>query len=1344
MIFKFFKRYKKMLSRSLIALFSIWILFLALLPNLLPYSLGIVEQKIKQKTNYTIHVGQAKFSWINPLIFKNISIQGPEEQTQLKIESLSLQASLLNLLIDRKNFKTINIQGLNGVLALDQEASSRILDPSNRASQSTFGEKAPILILKTPFFGKLNIDRSSIVIQSFDHDPISFRDVQFTSSIFKSDKPAIAHLSCETSQNNLSGSINLKLEMGGVNSEEKVILTPLEQDLFFLSPGSYLKLDAEVSNLPSSGLDHLFNLYNPKYKKIFSNLAGGPLNCAANIYIAKGKSQVKFSALAHNLDLKFSGDILQNQIFLTEPSTCSLNMTPSLIENLAETFLSDSNLSIAAPAKVLFQIDRLTLPLNFKNLSSLSCNSKISISPMKFTAGSFLENLEVGEVEAVVDTFDLNENLTFHLKALGAEKSRPIHFRLDGHLSKSNSEKTDKSNACQLKGQVFLKTKDIPSRYVTPFTENKRVQEMLLGPTFSLDLQAAGSTDNAEINMKLQSSRLSFAKLSLQYYDNSFHLENPSNIQLRVTPELAQCALSSKFSILQPLHLSGTLNQLEAQFRDQKLHIPSIDLLLNSAAFDIFLSHYKPCRIKKCKAQFYGAPDKGLSATFTSDIKLPGELPFYTFNKEVLGIFSIKNPLAYLKGQRSYVTADLKASNWEASFEGTLDQQWNCNLLKQATFQAFPLELTHQGKQIATAPRIKATLAPESLNLFDFDMSRQSFNGEIFIEKATITNQKTSQLFEDLNISFELSGKNDLLTLSSNCKDDSLQVLLNVHSILSNKDLNFKNATYQVEANLKEISPNLLLLFSSATHNLEPIIGSRANLSLKGEFNKSFSGNLDYQISSPLLESKGKLTLKDSLLTSSSPLQIDYTLLPDNYPSLCQLFNRKAALDPFLLQPMKTQIEILTLNALCTETTKIIPQSFDAKVFIDQFITKSGDILELKGTMKSSHIDESLHLNFSAKTHDSEGLEGLSTFNAELIKPLQDKTGSNNSLLNGHINCSLQHFPSPLLHNLASIKAPFLTPFTQSLTPCLSATCSTTLEEGKGPVDFELSSENVSSTFFLNFEDQNLTLAEDLKAQFDSQGSLTNALLKSINPLFSETVFNQKSATVTLQKAAFKALPNSSKLQNIQLKSAVVQLEKLTIKPDSYLKELLNLLDLPISETALQLWLTPTTFSVKKGCLITHRTDFLVNENFHFAIWGEVDLSTKTGHYYLAIPQKTLQKVCGIEKLPSQYAFQIPLYGHLDALKSDWETAKTLLKDLKIHHKKNTSTDKNPQFSLEEDFKLLSKTQPAGQSPSPEHTFPWENPSVSNDTPLQEKENDQNRILHEFLKNVRQSVDSNL
>lgn len=1357
MVFRSVKQKKRLIFRTFSIFLGIWIFFLALLPFAL--SKGILAKQLGKQLHGNVTFGKVYLSWFGRQKIENFNLKDGHGQSILYIKSIRSNSSLFSLIFDKLNFKETYIEGLEGNISTPNAQFSHLNPTLKETHLVTKDEKKkrphPVFIIKKPIAGNFHINNSNFVIHSTNNEPIYFTDVQLSLSAPKGQRSVVAYLSCETSKSSLSGNIDLKLEIGGFNDKNQLTFAPFDSEVFFLTPQGYINLNAEITNLPSESIDHLFNLYNPKYGQIFSNAAGGPLNLGATIYSVNDNSKVHLSLHAHDLDLQFAGSIKQNIFSLTDPSICRLNIRPALMTHVVKAFSNDSNLTIDQPTIAEIQFERLITPLNFNsfNLNNLSCNAKLSLSPMKFTGDKEFSHFEIKYVKGTLDTFDLNENLTLHFNALAHDNNLPVYLKVDGEFTKL----LQNHGIDQIRSHIMAQAKDIPTKLAQLFIKNDGYISEFVGPTINIDGTFKGSLKAADITMNMASSRISIPNFTLKLQDNHLlTLIKPVQIEIRATPALAKKVLSTQISMLQPCMLKGNLDACELFFHNKEYKVKTFDLKLNSNPFDFVYSDFKPFHISQTNAHFYANNYSGIKASLNTHIALPKDLPFYQLDKEVDANFQLENIFSYLKGEPSLLKSELTAYNWSATCNGYIDKVWNYELLEEASFTFnSPSFKWGTDYSVQTPNQVLVSINPCSFNPFNLRLNKLNVNGEIFAKQLTIANKNVEHTFKEMNIPFEYSGTANYFKCLSNTSNPVINLSLRADSIIQSDYVDFKEANYQLTMDFKKLPTKLLNILSSKIYDYEAMMGPLLDATFTSNFRARdiLTGNIEYEVLTSILKSQGAFSFGEKIQTNENNFMLDYLMSPQSYSSITQMFTKDDDNSLKLIEPLHIKLKMNNFTKSILSNGKQAHIAFDGSFVLDKFMTNKGAFFDVMGSFNTSNLANNLKLAFTAKTNNPETKEGIAYLAAELTNPFNLETQTLNSKINGYFNCKLSHFPTLIARDLLNYKSKELAIITDLLGPSFDMNCTAALTSGVGPIDFQIQSKKINSSFSLKLEQDHLSLIDDLKASVTLNENQMKYWLKKIYPVFISSNVNDILVNIRLSKNNFNLPIAPFDIQKLHIESAALDVGKLTLRKDTHIDRLLKLLKSSSATEDAEVWFTPTAFSVSKGLIKTQRTDFLINHQYQVAFWGEYNLKRDQGCFYLGIPPNTLKQAFGFKKLPEHYLFQIPMTGSIDHLRVDWPTAIAQLGLLGLSSQAGETDSESfiaPYAKLDQVLEVFAKTQPSGSVPQNPFPLPWKSSDIK--IPDEQKvemkacssnrshSDEQTQILQDFFKKLRETL----
>ncbi len=1330
---------KKLFTQIFYTALGLWMLFLACVPTLL--SKGTLKSLLNKNLPGNLSFEKAHLSWFGSQSLEGIEYQSPSQGLQMKIDSLTTQASLFNLILNRRDFKETHIKGLEGSMFFSNEKEVSLLaglNPENASSD--LSEKPPFLILSLPFIGKVHIDHSTFVFDSSEYDPITFSEIQLNCDMLSKSGPLLCNLACESSQKELSGSAFLNLELGGFDEESKLILTPFDKDVFFLAPKSYLQLSAQLTNLPTEGFDHLLHLYNPKFDGIISPWLGDSLNLGSQVSVIKGKSNLNMTASAPNLDLKFSGRIVQNEFFLDEASICNLKISPPFIQALSQIWGLDTSISKTSVASI--HLDRLSLPLDFKNfnLSALSCNAQFSLGEMEFSKGCALENLKIQQVSGIIDTFDIGENVTFHVKAIAEDNQNPLLVKADGQISKLMNLQESKG-IDQLQGDFQIELKDMPSPFLTYFSKNSVLYNEILGPTTHLNLKFNGSPSDGLLTLSLNSSRLDLPEAVFKLRNkNELTLTETSLLNYRLNPSLSKLFLNPKLTLLHPLEVQGRIKKLDLSLSKADRELSDIDMKFNLNTFETSFENSKPINIQETKIYISKNDQDKVETKAYFTALFPEE-----FDKSLLGnsfnLSLVFKSFPLFSDQTSKeVLGFAKGDHFSTDFEGLIDNDYNLHLTKASNIHFFPFAMKHKGLEISSKKSLAVIIEPCTLSLRELDFNKVKIKGALQGSELSLTQNKASYTFQDFTLPFEYFGFDKFLDFSLNSENKKI-AFSGTLTQFQLQDLS--NFDFHVHGKIKQASSNLFQLIQDTSLNYSALLGDSFdfNVDTKGQRREHFNARISYLFSSPTLKSHGEFTLNEELFLND-PISINYLLTPENYAYLSQRFPGIKESSLQLIEPAELKI---SLNRLHKKTVPLaaLPDAFEGEIAIEQIITQNGELHHFEGHFATPNVQEILNLDIHAHTLLKDNDPGELSFKGDFIELMGTPH------LNGYFTCKLHYFPTDLFHSLALPFSKTLANMTLSMGPVFNLTSSLKVVDGKGPLKLELQSNQLKTALNINFEKDHMTLNEDAEIELRLSLELSKDWLSCINPLLLSATHSDTPILLSIEKEGVYVPCAPFQIKELEIPAAQLQLGQLSLKEGSHLNQVFSLFNERPASSQLKSWFTPCQFSIEKGSLHLAPSHFQIAERFHLAVWGDWDFSSNHNSFFLGLPAPTLKTEFGLTELPEHYVFQIPFQSLDGNLQADWKLA---LKQLNILTSSSSPfaplSESSNAFSLDQIMEVIADSQPSKVLDQLALSYPWkevqEDFSLSKfeepSSPAPSKRNEQTEILQNFFKTIKEKI----
>lgn len=836
---------KNLIIQTFCIAMGVWILFLALVPTLL--TKGGLKILVNKKLPGNFSFESAQLSWLSSQNLKGISYQSKEEGLDLTIESFSTKSSLLSLLLNRKNLKETHIAGLDGSFNISKQHTHLLIsgfnnDEPKQASAKSSVEPPPFMLLAIPFIGKLHIDQSQFAFKSTEYETITFKEIQFNCNMVSKSGPLLCNLACESTQNELSGSAFFNFELGGFDEKNRLVLTPFDKDLFFLSPNGYLKLNAQLTNLPSVGFDHFVHFSNPKWAGLMSSLLGDSLNLGSQVNIIKGKANVNLMADAPNLNLKFSGSLVQNEFVLDEASVCNCKLSPAFVNALTKIWHLDASILKATQASI--HLDRLSFPLDFKNfnLGSLSCNAQFSMGEMEFSPNCSLNALKIEQIKGVIDSFDIGENVTFHLKGAAESESHPISVKADGQISKLLNFKELKGIE-HLHGNFQLELKDMPSQFLTFLSKRKQFYNELLGPTTHLNLKFNGSPTLGFMTLSLNSSRLDLPEALFEIKkDSKIQLTKQVSINYRVNPTLSKLVLNPKFALLHPFEVEGKIKKLDFSISKEGSELLDIDSKFTLKSFETSYENSKPIHVQDTK--IYVCKNDSLKfetrAYFTA--LFPEE-----FDRNIFGNFFdfslVFGGVPLLSQQTNFDFLGLiKGKSFNANFSGSIDPSFHVTIDKPLTAKILPFKTDIKGVLLQAKQNLDISVDPFSFSLSSLTTEKLNIKGTLKTTQLDLLKGESRHSLSNIEVPFEYKDHHQSLIFSLLSQNTKLDCRGTFKNFQISNPLHFD---FQLQGKIKGAKSSIIELFLNQDLSYPNLIGDHFDLHFE------LSGHKN-----PLLESR--------------------------------------------------------------------------------------------------------------------------------------------------------------------------------------------------------------------------------------------------------------------------------------------------------------------------------------------------------------------------------------------------------------------------------------------------------------------------------------------------------
>lgn len=214
------------------------------------------------------------------------------------------------------------------------------------------------------------------------------------------------------------------------------------------------------------------------------------------------------------------------------------------------------------------------------------------------------------------------------------------------------------------------------------------------------------------------------------------------------------------------------------------------------------------------------------------------------------------------------------------------------------------------------------------------------------------------------------------------------------------------------------------------------------------------------------------------------------------------------------------------------------------------------------------------------------------------------------------------------------------------LGPKLDLFASITMQEGSGPIDLTIATENLEATIHGFFSKDVLTLQEPLIAHLNLTENMSEHLLKNAGSLFLNGISNTDPIVLRVEPEGF-SLSLNQPIEHLTIAKGSLDLGRCKCHNNEALAAMIGILkrDRLGDYNTTRVWLTPFEFSVANGIIQTGRVDALLANTIHVCTWGKIDLLRDKLDMTLGLTETTLRRSFKIKNLPKEYVLTVDLSG---------------------------------------------------------------------------------------------------
>lgn len=332
----------------------------------------------------------------------------------------------------------------------------------------------------------------------------------------------------------------------------------------------------------------------------------------------------------------------------------------------------------------------------------------------------------------------------------------------------------------------------------------------------------------------------------------------------------------------------------------------------------------------------------------------------------------------------------------------------------------------------------------------------------------------------------------------------------------------------------------------------------------------------------------------------------------------------------------------------------------------------------------------------------SQQLLGSTQFTGTLHQLFDEK--GNLSLDSAFISVkgSLKHFPVKLMAHLATGDINFAEKMEAVMGTQVDADIFAKIRDKNGPLQLDLKGHNGTLHLDGRIENEILFLNAPLTATLKVTPQLESAVISEMLPLLGSVISAEKPIELTIPKEGFSLPLHPLSLTQLKIQRAELMLNKMEFSHDSPIGKAADLLG--VHSKTIEVWFTPSYFSLNSGILDLARTDMLIGGAYPLASWGTVNFNDENLQLIIGISGQALKKAFSITGINNNYMLQIPLQGPIKKPQLDLAKAAPRLSAL-VAQSQGGSEGKilGTIFDVASDIITNEKTPPPTTNP-----LPWE------------------------------------
>ncbi|MBA3815745.1 MAG: hypothetical protein H0X29_04345 [Parachlamydiaceae bacterium] len=1006
------------------------------------------------------------------------------------------------------------------------------------------------------------------------------------------------HLIGDTLQNTQSGKFIIDAQLNGLTIQQLLNMDQQTLERLQATDQGVFKINAEIVNLPIALIDQFITLKRPDLAGLLQEALGPQLNLTLNqTTSSKG---LEFSLNAQSALMRTSMEAtINDKISLKKPLSITFKITPQLVTKLVAITKSPSTWQLVSPTTAELIVDTFQYPLHLLenkaladlDLTPLALNAQFKLQPASLSSGKELA-IDIQQLIAKAQTEADRQIGTITLDGDAKNNGMPFTINLNANITKSkqlgdfvNDLFRNLSIQGNLKGlpiAAFDKQAGLDGQLVQTMGERADIQVSLLTEK---NMPVATVTLKSEF---IDIPNLSFV------IDKDVKLSKPAVAKIYISPSLIE-----KFTLKD--------NPEGPRLKEKVTSV----IKINKLSF--------PWKNPPSKVPPFFLDTLAIDADITFSSILMTKLP-------TIGDITLNDCIMRVSGDSLSRAAYLASGSFsqigeegllydllgrEIKFTATTNLNLKPN--QNATIDALELKL------ISSLAEMNLT-ATVNKNLIKFDFDGLTRFGQQQILGSFAGNALVDSWSQQGN-AVDFSQAN----IHLNAKANKLPVAF-------------------ISAFIKDI-------------NFSSLIGDSFETSISADIQlgaKAF-GKLAINLRSELLAGSGDFKYNQGIFLNdpTNPAQFDLTLTPEGYATLRQQLSDEAS-NFALSEPARMTLKLRSLNIPWKETsTQAIPwwkSAIDADIIIDKLVgvnnTSQSKVTlnDIKGHIFSENISKNIIFNLFAKGHTDTELKTSININSFLENGFTNNGLLNKNNLSLNLDATLTNLPVHLLSQFACVDSKMCQKLDAIIGANLDAKIKGKVQQMNGPIFIELKGVHSHTLLDGQISDGTLFLNNNFYAELAVTPQLGKYVLQDLIPFLSGILRSDQPLKLSMAKEGFSIPLRQFAIENISIGSAALELGKVHFSNHGQLAKILSLLTTS-SAKEINVWLTPTYFSLINGLFTLQRVDMLIGDRYPIAAWGKVNIPADNVNMVIGLSGAAISKAFNVSGIKKSYVLQLPLSG---------------------------------------------------------------------------------------------------